>query len=245
MSSPTASADITSFELPHFRDPQLLNQAVTHRSYAYEHPEEGEHNERLEFLGDAVLNFISGEFLFKQYPHKPEGELTALRSALVDESQLANFARKIKLGQHLKLGKGAENQNMRDNPNLLSCTFEAVVGAYFLDQESEVDEVWDWVVPFFEAVVETRVKDPMANPKSQLQEWAQRQFQTIPTYRITGESGPDHDKQFTAEVWVCNRKLGKGQGKRKQDAEKSAAHQALSQLLPAVRKSAIANPPEK
>ena len=222
---------MTSFHIPHFQNEELLVQALTHRSFAREYPEEGHDNERLEFLGDAVLNFISGEFLFKRYPEKSEGELTQLRSSLVDETQLGEFATWIGIGDRLRLSKGVENQDGRTNPNLLSCAFEAIVGAYFLDQESEVDEVWDWVIPFFEAVVDAlAIAAPQSNPKSLLQEWAQQQFQQTPDYKIVGESGPDHDKHFVAEVWVNQKKLGSGSGKRKQDAEKAAATNALEAL---------------
>lgn len=218
-----------AFQLPSFCHDPLLSQALTHRSYANEYPEEGDHNERLEFLGDAVLNFISGEFLYKRYPDKSEGELTALRSALVDETQLAEFAVWVALGDRLKLGQGAEKQGGRQNANLLSCAFEAVVGAYFLDQESEVDAVWDWVIPFFEAVVDgLAIALPQSNPKSLLQAWAHQQFQQTPVYKVVAESGPDHDKQFRVEVWVQGQVIGSGSGKRKQDAEKAAAEQALS-----------------
>ncbi len=218
-------------QIPRFKQSALLAQALTHRSYANEHPEAGEHNERLEFLGDAVLNFLSGEFLYQRYPDKPEGELTALRSLLVDETQLAKFATQLGLGQQLRLGEGAKLQGGRANPNLTSCAFEAVVGAYFLDQGSQVDAIRPWVVAQFETVVDgLAVATKQLNPKSLLQEQALLQFQELPKYRITSESGPDHDKCFKAEVWVKEQRLGKGQGKRKQDAEKAAARAALAAL---------------
>lgn len=127
---------VQPFKLPPFHDRALLELALTHRSYVNEHPEVQAHNERLEFLGDAVLNFISGNFLYKRFPYKAEGELTPLRSALVDEQQLAKFAEMLELGPLMKLGKGAEREGGRQNANLLSSTFEAIVGAYFLDTNS-------------------------------------------------------------------------------------------------------------
>ncbi len=218
-------------KLPAFRNSALLTQALTHRSYANEHPEAGDHNERLEFLGDAVLNFLSGEFLYQRYPEKPEGELTALRSLLVDETQLAKFANHLGLGQKLRLGQGAKLQGGRANPNLTSCAFEALLGAYFLDQGSQVDAIRPWVIAQFETVVdELATATKQLNPKSLLQEQVLLRFQELPKYRITSESGPDHDKCFKAEVWVKQQRLGSGQGKRKQDAEKAAARSALAGL---------------
>jgi ribonuclease III len=216
-------------EIPIFQTPQLWQQAITHCSYINEHPELGDDNERLEFLGDAILTFLSGEFLYQRYPEKAEGELTALRSALVDERQLAEFASWLNLGSQLRLSRGAELQRGRDNPNLLSSAFEAVIGAYFLDR-GDIAPVRDYVVPFFEAVIERLNQPTDRNPKSQLQQWALATYQLIPTYRLVEAIGPDHDRRFTSEVWVGTQRLGRGQGRRKQDAEKEAARQVLSQL---------------
>lgn len=219
-------------QLPSFRNHALLTQALTHRSYANEHPEAGDHNERLEFLGDAVLNFLSGEFLYDRYPQKPEGELTALRSLLVDETQLAKFAQRLALGEQLRLGQGAKLQGGRANPNLTSCAFEAVVGAYFLDQDSQIDAVRPWVVAQFQTAVEELAQGlKQRNPKSLLQEQTLERFQELPSYRVTHESGPDHDKRFSVEVWAKGQQLGQGSGKRKQDAEKAAAQAALGQYF--------------
>lgn len=214
------------FELPPFHDRALLQQALTHRSYINEHPDAGEHNERLEFLGDAVLNFLSGEFLFKRYPHKPEGELTPLRSALVDERQLAKFAMALSIGDQLRLGKGAEREGGRQNTNLLSSAFEAIVGAYFLDRNSDIAAVRTYVEPLF-AAADT---PPNINYKSRFQEWALANVGENPRYIITNQTGPDHAREFTAEVWVNNQKYGEGTGRRKQDAEKRSAEDALENL---------------
>lgn len=218
------------FDLPRFRDPALLVQAMTHRSYVNEHQGMA-HNERLEFLGDAVLNFLSGEFLFKRYPQRPEGELSALRSALVDEKQLAEFAQELDLAQGLKLGKGAEREGGRQNANLLSSAFEAMIGAYFLDADSDVEVVRSFVEPLFEAVIDTlAVAASQVNYKSRFQEWALMKLGKNPEYVIIRQSGPDHAREFTAEVRVVGRKYGEGQGRRKQDAEKAAAKAALEAL---------------
>lgn len=219
------------FQLPAFDDPALLELALTHRSYVNEHPQVCEHNERLEFLGDAVLNFLSGEFLYKRYPDKPEGELTPLRAALVDEKQLADFAQRLGIGEQLKLGRGAEREGGRHNPNLLSSAFEAVIGAYFLDSQSNMDRVRHYVTPLFGAVVDQLAAiAPATNVKSRFQEWALATLGENPRYVITAQSGPDHAKEFTAEAWVADQKYGEGRGRKKQDAEKRSAEDALKNL---------------
>lgn len=218
-------------KLPIFQDDALFQRSLTHSSYINEHPEAGEDNERLEFLGDAVLNFLSGEFLYKRYPQKPEGELTPLRSALVDEQQLAKFAIALNLGALMRLGRGAEINGGRENPNLLSSTFEALIGAYFLDTDSNIESVRNYVEPLFQAVVDHLViSAPQINFKSRFQAWALAEVGENPKYTIIGQSGPDHAREFTAEVRVADRKYGEGRGRRKQDAEKSAAKQALEAL---------------
>lgn len=217
--------------LPDFRDRLLFQQAMTHRSYANEHPEAGNHNERLEFLGDAVLNFLSGEFLYKRFPDRPEGELTRLRSVLVDEAQLTEFAELLGLDRHMRLGKGAEQGGGRQNPNLLSSTFEALIGAYFLDSQPDMAAVRQQVEPLFVAVIDRlAAAAPAANVKSRLQEWALAHGGEVPRYRIIDQVGPDHAREFTAEVYIGGQAYGTGRGRRKQDAEKAAAQQALQAL---------------
>ncbi|MBD3880951.1 ribonuclease III [Phormidium tenue FACHB-886] len=219
------------FVLPPFRDRALLQQALTHRSYLNEHPEIKDHNERLEFLGDAVLNFLSGEFLYERFPEKPEGELTPLRSILVNETQLAKFAELLNLGNQLRLGRGAALEGGRQNANLLSSAFEAVIGAYLLDNQSDIQPMRHYIHPFFEAVVDRlTVHPPTANYKSRLQEWALAQIGESPSYVIVQELGPDHAKERTAEVRIGGEKYGDGKGRSKQDAEKEAARDALEKL---------------
>ncbi len=218
-------------KLPDFHNASLLETALTHRSYANERTEAGKHNERLEFLGDALLNFLAGEFLYKQYPDLPEGKLTPMRSALVDEKQLAEFARLLELGSRLLLGKGAELEGGRQNPNLLSSAFEAIVGAYFLDSNSDVDRVRSFVEPLFSQVANKLVISADAiNYKSRFQEWALANQGKNPEYIIVSQSGPDHAREFIAEVQVAGKPYGRGAGRRKQDAEKAAAQDALNQL---------------
>lgn len=217
--------------LPPFQNPALFQQAMTHKSYAKEHPQEGNDNERLEFLGDAILTFLCGEFLFARYPTKPEGQLTSLRASLVDAIQLGKFAQQLALHHHVRLGRGVEGSRGRQNTRLLSSAFEAMIGAYFLDQHSSIEPVRHFVFPLFESVVEL-LADPAhnLNEKSALQEWALARSMPIPTYAIEAESGPDHAKEFTATVWIGEAKYGRGDGRRKQDAEKAAARDALSRL---------------
>lgn len=218
-------------DLPTFHNPFLWQQAMTHKSYAREHPAVQGDNERLEFLGDAILTFLCGEFLFARYPNKAEGELTPMRASLVDATQLCKFAEQLKLDQHLRLGRGVEGSGGRQNPRLLSSAFEALVGAYFLDQRSHIEPVRAFVFPLFESVAEV-LADPTQNinEKSALQEWALGQGYPIPAYVIVAESGPDHAKQFTAIVQIGSKTYGQGSGRRKQDAEKAAARDALQRL---------------
>jgi ribonuclease III len=215
------------FEFPQFQDAKLLETALVHRSYVNENTDAPEHNERLEFLGDAILNFLCGEFLYQRYPELAEGKLTPMRSALVDEQQLAKFALALDLGDRLRLGRGAERDGGRQNPNLLSCGFEALIGAYYLDC-GDIDRVRDYVVDFFASVVvEVAEPAPEINYKSRFQHWALTTKCENPKYIIVGAIGPDHDKQFIAEVQVLGKQYGRGQGRSKQIAEKEAARDAL------------------
>jgi ribonuclease III len=219
------------FALPQFHDRQLLDTALTHRSYLNEHTEVQEHNERLEFLGDALLNFLSGEFLYKRYPEKPEGELTPLRAALVEEGQLAKFAEYLQIGKRLRMAKGTELTGGRENANLMSSGFEALIGAYFLDQDSNIDPVREYIEPFFVAVVdELAISASTDNYKSRFQEWSLASTGENPRYAIAHQSGPDHDREWEAEVWIGFKKYGDGKGRKKQDAEKNAAKNALKGL---------------
>lgn len=218
-------------QLPAFQNSALFQQAMTHRSYANEHPEEGDHNERLEFLGDAVLTYLAGEFLYHRYPHQSEGELTPLRAALVDETQLAKFAETLQLGDHLRLGKGTAMHGGRQNPNLLSSAFEAMLGAYLLDRQSDIEAVRIYVEPLLNSVVDQlAIATPTGNVKSRFQEWALAHLGENPHYDIINAVGPDHAKTFTATVGIGAQVFGVGTGKRKQDAEKQAAANALQKL---------------
>jgi ribonuclease III len=209
-----------------FRDQTLLREALTHRSYLNEINQAWPSNERLEFLGDAVLGLISTDFLFQRFPALGEGELTNLRSALVRTETLARFAQDIELGHYLYLGRGEEMSAGRKRPGGLACAFEAFLGALYVDQG--YGAVSDFLLAFLEpeltSVVEGRLHK---NAKSVLQELVQARMQQTPTYHLLEEVGPDHAKAFTVEVRVGGRILGQGRDRSKRGAEQAAAEAAL------------------
>lgn len=213
----------------HFQNQMLLGRALTHRSYLNEHPEAIEDNERLEFLGDAVLDFVVGAWLYNRFPEKSEGELTRFRAALVRTETLAVFAQRIDLGRALRLGRGEEDSGGRQRAAMLCAAFEAIIGALYLDQG--IPAVEAFVARLLEpAVREVILNNHDRDPKSRLQEWAQGRGYRPPLYRIVTELGPDHDKQFIVEVVVNNQVLGEGRGPSKQAASKLAAQMALEHL---------------
>ncbi len=213
----------------HFSDWLLLSRALTHRSYINEHPEAIEDNERLEFLGDAVLDFISGAWLYNRYPEMLEGDLTRMRSALVYTEQLAVFGREIELGRALRLGRGELQGGGRDRSPLICDAFEALVGAIFLN--GGIDAARAFVEPFFErAADEILINRRDEDPKSKLPEWAQGQGLGSPRYETTSAVGPDHQKKFEVSVTIGGKVYGKGTGPNKQTAEKAAARAALVEL---------------
>ncbi len=212
-----------------FTDILLLSRALTHRSYLNEHPEALEDNERLEFLGDAVLDFLVGAWLYNHFPEMAEGELTRLRSALVRTDQLAEFARKIGLGDAMRLGRGEAQAGGGKRPALLCGTFEALIAAIYLDLG--MIEVNKFLEPILkEAADEILLSRKEQDPKSIFQEWAQSQGFGPPNYHTISTSGPDHDRLFEVEVWVSEKRYGYGQGHSKQAATKAAARDALNTL---------------
>ncbi len=213
----------------HFQDEDLLLRALTHPSYVNEHPEEGPDNQRLEFLGDAVLNFAVAAWIFRNYASFNEGEMTRLRAALVREETLADFARRLGLGHALRLGHGEEVGGGRTRKANLGDAFEALIGAVFLDGGVEaVDRLLDPLVgPAARAILSSEADK---DAKSRLQEWAQAELGVTPRYRIVGEYGPDHAKTFIAEVLLGEEVAGQGEGHSKQAAERAAARRALQDL---------------
>ena len=212
-----------------FEDPSLLIRALTHRSYVNEHPEALEDNERLEFLGDAVLDFVVGAWLYNHYPEMSEGELTRMRSALVRTEQLAVFARDLGLGSAMRLGHGETQAGGRVRPLLLCSTFEALVGAIYL--ETDIDRTRVFIHPFLErASRDLLVEMDRYDPKSRLQEWSQAQKLGIPNYITVQTSGPDHARLFEVEVLVGGQHFGRGSGHSKQVAAHAAAQAALDAI---------------
>jgi len=212
-----------------FDDWLLLSRALTHRSYLNEHSEALEDNERLEFLGDAVLDFIVGAWLYNRCPEMPEGDLTRLRSALVYTEQLAVFARRICLQKAMRLGRGEAAAGGRDRSALLCDTFEALIGALYLD--SGIDAVRKFIIPLLdEAADEALINHRTEDPKSLFQEWAQAQGYSTPQYVTRSASGPDHSKLFEVDVITNGQVYGSGEGHSKQIAAKSAAQDALLRL---------------
>lgn len=209
-----------------FTDQTLLKQAFVHRSYLNESKEFPESNERLEFLGDAVLSFITSQYLYRTYPQYPEGTLTNVRSTLVKTTSLAITGAELHLGELLLLSRGEESSGGRTNQSLLADCFEALLGSIFLDQGIEVSK------QFVEKVLLVKTDAIIKNKsyvdyKSLLQELVQEETKISPTYKVVKSEGPDHDKTFWVEVMMGETALGQGHGKSKQEAEQDAATKAL------------------
>ncbi|MBC7347063.1 MAG: ribonuclease III [Clostridia bacterium] len=207
-------------------DRRLLNTALTHATYTFENRHLGwEHNQRLEFLGDAVLGMLLAEYLYRTYPDKAEGELTRMRAAVACEATLARKARELDLGSFLLLGRGEGMAGGQNRPSILADAFEALVAAIFLDAGLEEARkfVWGRFAPEFEQL-------PYVDYKSELQELIQQHYEENVSYRVLGESGPDHDKRFTVGVFFRGKLLATGYGKSKKEAEQKAAAAALEKL---------------
>lgn len=212
-----------------FRDVGLLRQALTHPSYRNEHPDEMLDNERLEFLGDAVIDFIAGELLFLRYPDMPEGDLTRLRASIVRTDSLAEIGSQIGVGGALKMGKGEESNGGRTRANNVCAAFEAVIGALYLD--SGMDAARDFATPLLiERLKQVQAASLDRDSRSILQERAQALFGKTPEYKVIAESGPDHAKEFTVVVMIGNEQAGQGIGRSKQSASQDAARDALEKM---------------
>jgi ribonuclease-3 len=209
-----------------FKDVLLLTRALTHRSFLNEHPDALEDNERLEFLGDAVLDFLVGEWLYNRFPEMEEGDLTQMRSALVQTNQLAAFTKILKMENAIRLGKGESKNGGSLRETLLCDVFEAFIGAVYLD--SGIDSVKRIIFPLLEKAIEEIIDNRKnEDPKSKLQEWAQAHGYLPPHYVTIKMDGPDHAKIFEVEVKINYKISGRGMGKSKQSAEKQAAKAAL------------------
>ncbi len=220
IASPAARLGLT------FHNKALIQEALTHRSYLNENKTAGNHNERLEFLGDAVLELATTNFLFKKFPSKPEGDLTAFRAALVNTYSLADTAELLGMNDMLLLSKGEARDTGRARQIILANAFEAVLGALYLDQG------YDAVEEFLMKNLYPKIDDIIAkrayqDAKSQFQETAQEKRSTTPTYKTLEESGPDHDRVFTVGVFLGSEEIARGDGKSKQEAEQAAAQAAI------------------
>jgi ribonuclease-3 len=213
-----------------FKDEALLQQAFIHSSYVNENPDSPTaDNERLEFLGDALLSFIVAEEVYNEFPDAGEGDLTEIRVSLVRQETLAEIAARLKLGDYLFLGKGEEATGGREKQTNLADAFEALIGAMYLDHGLNVAR--DFILAQFAGHLKTvKLKGIGRNYKAQLQEFSQAKYNQLPAYRIIEASGPDHDKSFIIEVRLGDRILGIGSGKNKRAAEMEAARSALEKL---------------
>ena len=212
-----------------FKNKSLLKEALTHRSYLNENPKMGPHNERMEFLGDSVLELITSEFLFKKYPDQAEGQLTVLRAALINYQILARVAREIGLGDYILLSKGEAKDTGKGREAILANAFEALLAAIYLDRGYKLshDFISRFLLPHLDEILK---KQLYRDSKSFLQEMIQEKFKVTPTYKVLEESGLDHQKNFRIGVYVDEKLIAEGRGLSKQEAEVNAASQALSSL---------------
>lgn len=224
-------SELQDFQLSvniNFKDPVLLNQAFTHSSYVNENNlSKLESNERLEYLGDAVLGLITSEYLFKKYPEYDEGNLTKIKSVLVSKPILAGESSKLNYGNYILLGKGEESTGGRKRESTLSNVFESVLGAYFLD--SGLDEAREFLVDVFLSKIDSNETN-MEDYKSELQEIMQARYKKRPVYVIAGHFGPEHEKTFLIKVCFKGKTLGKGKGTSKKEAEQAAAKNAIEKM---------------
>jgi ribonuclease III len=212
-----------------FKDMLLLTRALTHRSYINEHPEALEDNERMEFLGDAVLDFVAGAWLYNRFPEMAEGDLTRMRSALVCTEQLASFARLLNLGPAMRLGHGEDQAGGRQRDILLCATFEALIGAIYL--QTDISFIQKFIHPMMENVSEKLILRPdLQDPKSRLQEWSQGRKLGVPQYVTLNTSGPDHNRTFEVEVHIGGKVYGRGSGHNKQTAARLAAETSMAMI---------------
>lgn len=209
-----------------FKNPALLNEALTHSSYANEHKSQHiKYNERLEFLGDSVLSIVVSDYIYKNCPELPEGELTKLRASLVCEKSLYEFAKKIDLGKYLVLSKGERNNGGADRPSILSDAFEALIAAIYIDGglAPASKHILNFVIP----AIKNSKKKKINDYKTTLQEIIQKNPGEKLEYVLVKESGPDHNKHFIVEVHLNSNVIGKGGGRSKKEAEQQAAREAL------------------
>ena len=208
-----------------FHDIGLLKNALTHSSYANESKKSSGSNERLEFLGDSVLGYVVADYLFRNCPHLPEGDLTKTRAALVCEKACCGFSRQLEVGKYLLLSHGEQNSGGNARPSILADAFEAIIAAIYLD--GGMEEARTFILRFVKPMIQTARPKPFKDYKTMLQEIIQKNPEESLEYVLTGESGPDHDKHFSVEVHLNANVIGKGGGRSKKEAEQQAAREAL------------------
>lgn len=217
--------DINSIK-DNFSNKELFNQALTHRSWVNEHKGERTSNERMEFLGDAILEFVVSKEIYNKFADKEEGYLTALRANLVNTVALASVATKLDLGPHLFLSKGEEDGGGRQNSSLLADTVEAIIGSIFIDRG--IDDAEKFIKENILVNIDEKTNQPLKDYKSRLQEFVQSKGLPAPKYQVVEETGPDHDKHFVIEVMVGGESWGKGEGRSKSTAEQNAASEVIN-----------------
>lgn len=211
-----------------FKNPSLLALAFVHRSYVNENRGVMQHNERLEFLGDSVLGLLISDYLYAALPETPEGDLSFLRSRLVEASSCVAYIKKLRLDDYLLLGKGERMNDGRGRDSILADLFEALVGAIYLD--SGLEAAKRFIFDHFSEEIKETLKTPISNWKALLQDHCQRKFQQTPAYHVVSETGPDHNKHYRVNVAVGGRVLGIGEGSSKKSAQQAAAADALQRL---------------
>lgn len=220
---------IREIEIEDFNDWELLEMALTHKSYAIERGHPMNHSQRLEFLGDTVLSMVVSEYLYKRYPKYDEGELSKIRAIIVSEDIISEKAREIGLGKYIRLGKGEEHMGGRQRASILADTMEALIGAIYLDKG--LDIVKSFVIKLLADEIDKISKEEYERDyKTSLQELTQKRFRTIPVYETLGQYGPDHNKTFEVVVKIKGIVVGRGIGGNKRRAEQAAAKEALEKI---------------
>lgn len=211
-----------------FKDKSLLALAFIHRSFVNENRDVKEHNERLEFLGDSVLGVLIADYLYRYLPSRPEGELSSLRSRLVEAGSCLNYVEKLEVESFLLLGRGERLNEGRGRESILADLFEAIIGAIYLDGGLEAAK--RFLFQNFSKEIESILKTPIQNWKALLQDWCQKKYQTTPVYKVLSETGPDHRKTFHISVIINHTEMGFGEGSSKKEAQQAAAEDALSKV---------------
>ncbi len=211
-----------------FKNKNLLTLAFVHRSYINENQDTDTHNERLEFLGDSILGLLIAEYLYRYLPNTPEGELSYLRSRLVEASSCVAYVQKLDLEQYLLLGKGEKMNDGRGRESILADLFESVMGAVYLD--GGIEAANRFLFKNFSKEIEQILKTPVRNWKAQLQDYCQKKYRQPPVYKVVSESGPDHSKTFTISVIINGEEMGFGEGASKKEAQQASAQNALSKI---------------